>query len=187
MLPRTLMTARLTLRPYTWHDAADILAYATDAEWARYLPVPQPYTPLDAERFIAAQILLDHHRHAAYAIEHSGRLIGGVNIRFFEDHHIGELGYGLAPRAWGQGLTTEAATIVVEQAFAIYPQLHRIRASADPRNTASLRVMAKLGMQREAHLRQNRLHRGEWVDEAWCGLLRDEWRARQAPSGGEYP
>jgi RimJ/RimL family protein N-acetyltransferase len=156
-----------------------VFAYATDAEWARYLPVPQPYTARDAEVFVASQLLLDHAQHATWAIECQGVLIGGVNIRFFGNHHIGELGYGLAPAHWGQGFITEAAAAVVQAAFDTYPQLHRVRASADPRNTGSLRVMEKLGMQREAHLRQNRLHRGEWVDEAWCGLLRSEWNTRR--------
>lgn len=179
MLPRTLTTARLLLRPYTLHDTADILAYATDPEWGRYLPVPQPYTETDAERHVATQLLLDHAQHAAWALEYERKVVGGINIRFFADHCIGEFGYGLAPSLWGRGLVTEAITVVVQAAFDTYPQLHRIRASADPRNTASLRIMEKLGMQREALLRQNRQMRGEWVDEAWCGILRHEWEARR--------
>lgn len=175
MLPRTIGTPRLRLRPYHWHDIDAVLSYATDVEWARYLPVPHPYTPVHAEQFIAAQLLLDPLQHPSWAIEYDGRVVGGINLRFFHDHHIGELGYSLSPRLWGQGLVTEAARAVLELAFDTYPTLHRIRASADPRNTGSLRVMEKLGMRREALLRQNRLHRGEWVDEAWCGLLRSEW------------
>jgi RimJ/RimL family protein N-acetyltransferase len=49
---------------------------------------------------------------------------------------------------------------------------------ADARNLASLRVMEKLGMVREGVLRQNRLVRGEFIDEVWCGVLRTEWEVR---------
>jgi RimJ/RimL family protein N-acetyltransferase len=154
-----------------------ILQYASHPEWARYLPVPQPYTAAHAEQFVAAQLLLDPLQHASWAIEYEGVVVGGINIRFFHDHHVGELGYSLSPPLWGQGLMTEAARAVVDCAFVTYAVLHRIRASADPRNTGSLRVMEKLGMQREAVLRQNRQLRGEWVDEAWCGILRWEWEA----------
>ena len=42
---------------------------------------------------------------------------------------------------------------------------------ADARNLGSLRVMEKLGMVREGVLRQNRLVRGEFIDEVWCGML----------------
>ncbi len=47
MLPDILETARLQLRPFRLQDVDDVLIYATDPEWARYLPVPQPYTPAE--------------------------------------------------------------------------------------------------------------------------------------------
>jgi RimJ/RimL family protein N-acetyltransferase len=59
-------------------------------------------------------------------------------------------------------------------------ELNRIRASADVRNTASQRVMTKVGMIREGVLRQNRIERGEPIDEAWFGLLRSEWQGSGA-------
>ena len=44
MLPDVLNTAQLRLRPFRLQDVDDVLSYATDPAWARYLPVPQPYT-----------------------------------------------------------------------------------------------------------------------------------------------
>ena len=183
MLPDIIETARLRLRPFRLQDVDDVLIYASDPEWARYLPVPQPYTKTDAEQFIAGQVLLDRAVHPAWAIEHAGAAIGGINIRFHFDHHVGEMGYSIARSYWGQGLATEAARAVMAAAFAAYASLNRLRAMADARNIASLRVMEKLGMVREGVLRQNRLMRGELIDEVWCGVLRPEWeghRQRQA-------
>ena len=178
MLPDIFETARLRLRPFRLQDVDDVLVYATDPEWARYLPVPQPYTRADAEQFIAGQVLLDREVHPAWAIAHAGGVIGGINLRFHFDHHVGEMGYSIARSYWGQGLATEAARAIMEAAFATYAPLNRIRAMADARNIASLRVMEKLGMVREGVLRQNRLVRGEFIDEVWCGVLRTEWEAR---------
>ncbi|MPZ15394.1 MAG: hypothetical protein GEU73_13380 [Chloroflexi bacterium] len=48
-------------------------------------------------------------------------------------------------------------------------------APSGARNVQSHRVMEKLGMRREAVLRQHRVHRGERIDEVWYGLLRAEW------------
>jgi RimJ/RimL family protein N-acetyltransferase len=172
MLPAIIELARLRLRPFRLRDADDVLVYATDPEWARYLPVPQPYTQADAEKFIAGQVLLDREVHPAWAIEHGGVVIGGIDLRFHFDHRVGEMGYSIARSYWGLGLATEAA-------FAAYASLNRIRAMADARNIGSLRAMEKLGMVREGVLRQNRLVRGELIDEVWCGVLRSEWEAQR--------
>jgi RimJ/RimL family protein N-acetyltransferase len=80
-------------------------------------------------------------------------------------------------------LATEAARAIMEAAFAAYASLHRIRAMADARNIGSLRVMEKLGMVREGVLRQNRLVRGEFIDEVWCGVLRPEWEVHRHRQG----
>lgn len=177
MFPEVIETERLKLRLYRLNDVDDILSYATDPDWARYLPVPQPYTQTDAERFIATQLLLEPESQQAWAIEHNGRVIGGINIRFDIENQVGEIGYSVARNYWGRGLVTEAARAIIDAAFLAQPELNRIRAMADARNAGSLRVMEKLGLVREGVLRQNRRVRGEFIDEVWCGLLRAEWAA----------
>ena len=76
-------------------------------------------------------------------------------------------------------METVAARAAMDAAFSAYVDLTRMRAMADARNVASLRVMEKLGMVREGVLRQNRLVRGEFINEAWCGVVRTEWEARR--------
>ena len=39
-----LRTDRLLLRPFDFRDVDDVLAYASEPKFGRYLPVPQPYT-----------------------------------------------------------------------------------------------------------------------------------------------
>lgn len=176
-LPRALNTARLELRPFELDDADDILAYATDQEWGRFLPVPRPYERIHVVEFLARQILLDRTDHPTWAIVHQGAVVGGVNIRFDFANLIGEMGYSIARGLWGNGLTTEAARAILDSAFEVHPDLRRVRAAADARNIGSIRVMEKIGMQREALLRKDRLLRGEPWDVVWCGILREEWVA----------
>ena len=175
-LPEVLETARLRLRPYRLTDVDAVFAVSMDTEWARFLPVPIPYRRRDAEEFVARQLLLDWTTNPAWYIEHSGAYAGGINLRFNFENRLAEMGYATARRFWGRGIAPEAARAVIGAAFAAHHGLGRVRAMADLRNTASQRVMEKIGMVREGVLRQNRVVRGEPVDEAWYGLLRAEWR-----------
>ena len=52
--------------------------------------------------------------------------------------------------------------------------LHRLVAVVHPDNLASLRVLMRVGMQREGVLRQDALIEGEWWDVVYCSLLASE-------------
>jgi RimJ/RimL family protein N-acetyltransferase len=91
-------------------------------------------------------------------------------------NRVAELGYNLTREHWGEGLTPEAATAVVDWGFDAY-NLAKVFATADARNERSLRVMEKLGMQHEATLRSHEVRRGERADVVYYGILREEWEA----------
>ena len=168
-----LRTKRLLIRAYRGGDVDDVLAYATDPEWARYLPVPDPYTHRDAEEFVASAILADPDTSPMWAIVYEGRVSGGIDLRV-RSHGVAEMGYSIARPLWGQGLTTEAATAVIAHGFEELG-LARIQASADIRNTGSWRVMEKLGMQRTGVAHSERLVRGERVDSVFYEVLAEGW------------
>lgn len=174
-LPDVIETERLLLRPWRFEDTDDVLGYAADAEWARYLPVPQPYIREHAVEFVARQILSDRVAHPTWAIDLGGTVIGGINIRLQFARRLGSMGWSIARPMWGRSLATEAARAVIDAAFKVHKDLNRIEATADSRNAASQRVMEKVGMKREGVLRQSRILRGEPLDEASFGLLRNEW------------
>jgi RimJ/RimL family protein N-acetyltransferase len=178
-MPDIIRTSRLVLRPFAVSDIADVMAYATDEEWARFLPVPQPYQRADAERFLAAEAAVERTQQPSWAMLFEERVVGGITLRISQAHRLAELGYALARSCWGQGLATEAARAVLDTAFEVLSDLNRVRAIADPRNVSSLRVMEHVGMTREGLLRQNRVLRGELVDEVWCGILRKEWERQR--------
>jgi hypothetical protein len=56
---------------------------------------------------------------------------------------------------------------------------HRIHASVDPRNLASMTMLRALGMRQEAHHRESLWLRGEWVDDVIFAMLASEWPPHQ--------
>ena len=175
-LPEVIQTQRLQLRPFTFNDVEDVFNYAKNPEWGRYLPTPLPYKYEHAEQFIALRKLDDPNKENAWAITFEGKAIGGVNLRAkAENHAVCELGWSVAQPHWGKGFMTEVAETLRDAAFHHFSGMHRLYARADLRNIGSWRVMEKIGMQREAILRQHMKFRAEWTDEVWYAILRPEW------------
>ena len=76
----------------------------------------------------------------------------------------------------GSGYATEAARALISYGF-YQLGLHRIFADASNQNTASLKIMERLGMRREGHFREARFEDGKWVDLMVYSILADEWQA----------
>ena len=169
-----LRTDRLLLRPFDFRDVDNVLAYASEPEFGRYLPVPRPYTRDDAVEFVAHRVLAEWSTRPLFAMVFEGQVVGGVGLRVYASDERAELGYALAKQHWGKGLTLEAARAVVDWGFERYT-LHKIYARADLRNRQSWRVMEKLGMAREGVLRSHEKPRDEHVDDVYYGVLREEW------------
>lgn len=178
-LPDSIQTPRSLLRPFSVADADDVYAYRRDPEVVRFLPVAQPFEREDADDFVATQVLADRRERCVWALEQQGRVVGGVSLWIARQRLRAELGYELARWLWGRGLMAEATSAVVDAAFGRLPII-KISATATAANARSIRLLEKLGMQREALLRRHWVHRGRVLDEVRYGLLRDEWAERQA-------
>ena len=179
-LPRIeLRTHRLLLRPWRLSDVDDAVAYGSDPAWGRYLwNTPSPYTYEDASQFVTMASNDSWETQALFAIELEGRVVGGVRLYLTDvQGGIAGMGFNLARSRWGHGYATEAAGAVLAYAFE-QGGLHRVYATADSRNLASIRVQEKLGMSREGMLRHHHLHSGEYADEVVYGILANEWAGR---------
>ena len=98
----------------------------------------------------------------AVVLKAEARLIGGCAIHVSSpDSPEGWIGYCFNRHFWGQSYATETARVLLAFGFAQL-KLHRVFATCDPANIASIRVMEKIGMQREGHLREHK-----WVNERW--------------------
>jgi RimJ/RimL family protein N-acetyltransferase len=91
-----------------------------------------------------------------------------------------ELGWVIDPAHGGRGLATEAVRELLRLCFSDLG-LRRVVAGCFADNTASWRLMERLGMRRELHAVSESLHRsGEWLDGYGYAMLADEW-AHQPP------
>jgi RimJ/RimL family protein N-acetyltransferase len=175
----SLVTERLVLRELQLGDAASIAAGAGDRRVARFLiQVPSPYPVALARRWLTSRVeWWEAGRGVTFAIArrtHPHICLGTVSLRRYSRDHRAELGYWLSHAAWGSGIATEACTAAVDFGFREL-NLARIYAQVLAGNTASQRVLEKIGMATEG-VKRSHIRRGSsLVDVIFYGLLRSEW------------
>jgi RimJ/RimL family protein N-acetyltransferase len=169
---------RLLLRPFEPSDAAELAAYRSDPEVARYQGWDAPFGLEEARSLIAELAEGDPEapgwfQWAIERIDEPG-IIGDLGVNLLDDEQQVAIGYTMAPDFQGRGYATEAVARMLEHLFA-EKGLHRVSAECDTRNDASMRVLEHLGFRREAHLRSSTWSKGEWCDDYLYALLADEW------------
>lgn len=183
-----LRTDRLLLRVMRPADAPVLAAYRNDPEIARYQAWDLPYTLAHAERLLSGQSELED-----LAADDWVQI--AIEVRDGPDGHptvvgdaavglsaegVATLGYTLAPAWHGRGYASEAAAALVDTIFE-RTAVHRIEATLDPANQASMRVIEPLGFRYEGTARESEHVRGEWLDDMRFALLRADraaWLAR---------
>jgi RimJ/RimL family protein N-acetyltransferase len=177
---------RLVLRDLGRDDLPAIHAYGSEPDVVRFQPWG-PNTPEDSRAYLRAILeAADEDPRTDYTlgVELPGdpSLLGNAAVKVHNREHAqAELSYVLHPRAWGQGYATEAAQILAGFAFDQL-SMHRLFSTVDPRNAASVRVLEKLGMTREGHLRDTMRIRDGWRDSLIYSILEPEWRAKSGSS-----
>jgi ribosomal-protein-alanine N-acetyltransferase len=194
-LQKELRTPRLLLRHFSSKDVEDLMEYSADPEWARYQCniLPHPYSRRDAETLTAmfSDPASWERGHAGlpscasgagllqvFAVVFESKVVADVVLNQRADdlqNERCELAYSLSRRYWGKGLITEASRAALGWAFPTF-SLNRVFATCDPRNVGSWRVLEKLGMRREGHLRNHIVWQGEARDLLYYGVLRSEWK-----------
>lgn len=175
----TLKTERLVLRPFHSGDAKAVQQLAGDRAIADMtLNVPHPYDDGMAEAWIETHrpaFLED--KLAAFAVtRHEGTLIGCISLRINRRFARAEMGYWIGKAFWGQGYGTEAAREMLRYGFEDLG-LNRIFAHYLDRNPASGRVMEKIGMLYEGHLRQHVKKWGQFEDLILFGIVKSDWQS----------
>jgi RimJ/RimL family protein N-acetyltransferase len=174
-----LHTDRLLLREFVSADWPEVLAYERHPRYLQYSDWTDR-TPDDVQRFV--QMFLDQQAEQprrkfqlAVTLKASGRLIGNCGIRqAAAGAREADIGYELSPDHWGHGYATEAARAIVQFGFAEL-KVHRIWAWCIADNTASARLLERLGLKLEGRLREKEYFKGRWWDTLVYGILENEW------------
>ncbi len=173
-----IRTERLVLRPLRAEDIAAHHRMFSDPDVVRYLY--EDVLDLEAATaHLQSRLSVEVPAEGQWlnlAVECDGDLIGEVGARVVsQEHRQCEIGYGFAPEAGGQGFATEAASAIVTLCFDEFGA-HRVVGRIDARHHKSARVLERLGMRREAHLRENEFIKGEWIDEMVYAITEGEPR-----------
>ena len=180
-----IRTERLRIRPATPDDLDPTWSFRRLPEVAEWLT----WTAGERARY-AAQFLAPGRRASTLVVERDGGVSGDLMLRSEDGWAQGEvadraagiqaeLGWTLDPAYAGRGYATEAVTELLRICFEEL-RLRRVIALCFADNTASWRLMERVGLRREAHNVRDSLHRsGEWLDGYGYALLAEEWHRRQ--------
>ncbi|MFF7637816.1 GNAT family N-acetyltransferase [Kitasatospora sp. NPDC008050] len=147
-----LLTPRLRLRSWQPTDLAPLAELNADPGVMRYIADGSVLTREQSEQqLLRFQRFWDERGFGLHPVElrESGEFLGWVGLAapvfLPEIMPAVEIGWRLAPRAWGHGYATEAARVVLAHAFGELG-LERIVSICHVDNHASARVMTKLGL-----------------------------------------
>jgi ribosomal-protein-alanine N-acetyltransferase len=141
-----LETERLVLRRFTENDVDAVFALRSDAEMMRFIRAPQGrQESVNWLRLVSSLWESDRIGFCAVVEKASGALIGWCGLWRLKETGETEIGYAIAREFQGKNLATEAAGAFLAYGFETL-KLDKIVAVAAPENTASRRVMEKLGM-----------------------------------------
>jgi RimJ/RimL family protein N-acetyltransferase len=150
----------VTLRPWRLEDGADVVRACSDPLTVRFLPVPDPYRPEDADFYLGTLVPGDwadgKAAHVAVTDAATGELLGAVGLKLeLAQHRVGEVGYWTAPWARGRGVAGRAAALHGQWGLDVLG-LNRVELLADVENLASQRAAEKAGYVREGVLWRGR-------------------------------
>ncbi|CAN5739594.1 GNAT family N-acetyltransferase [soil metagenome] len=141
-----LETERLIMRPFVESDVDEIFAMRSDEDIMRFIREPQRRNESsDWIKLVSAHWKTDKLGFCAVIEKETNKFLGWCGIWRLEETGEMEIGYAIDKAYWGKGFATEAAEKFMRYAF---EQLNaeKLVAVARPENTASRRVMEKLGM-----------------------------------------
>lgn len=178
----TLRAQRVVLRPLNPADASALVEIFSNPEVLRYWGGSAMPDAASASEFISSVDGLRGQNvlHVwGIARADDDRIIGtGTLAQVDFSNRRAEVGYALGREHWGKGYMAEALPTLLEHAFQTL-NMHRLEADVDPRNGPSIRILERLGFQREGFLRERWIINGEIQDSLMFGLLRQDWQVRR--------
>jgi ribosomal-protein-alanine N-acetyltransferase len=191
--PVTLREGRVVLRPISRRDrAAWTQVRARNRDWLAPWEATPPRELGPPVSFLTMVRSLQRQARRGqmlpFVVTYEGDLVGqltvgGITYGSLCSAHVG---YWIDARVAGRGVMPTAVALAVDHCFLVL-RLHRVEVNIRPENTASLRVVEKLGF-RDEGVRRAYLHiDGAWRDHRSFALTAEEvpggllarWRSRQ--------
>ena len=163
-------------------------------EWLRPWEATNPQGPNTFE--LKAQVRgllkqLKEDQGFPFVIEYRGEVVGQLNVAnvLFGSVSSAMLGYWIAPNFAGKEITPTAVALAIDYLLNIVG-LHRVEIDIRPENSASLRIVEKLGLRYEG-LKERYIHiNGDWRDHYIFAITHEEvptgilnrWKQNRVPA-----
>jgi len=175
-----LESDRITLRPLLLKDAADVFSYRSDYQIMLFQRW-KPETLADVEEFLKKRIVSEPDQpdtwfQLAICRKDPYELIGDCGLHF-PKHESGQVEVGITLKRdhQGFGYATETMRLVFDYVFGDLKK-HRVFASVDPNNHASIRLLERMKMRKEAHFVASIWIKDHWADDVIYAILAEEWK-----------
>jgi ribosomal-protein-serine acetyltransferase len=177
-------TPRLLLRPLEMGDVPALWPFVSDEDFPRHMTWEAHRTQEETAAFIKfAEDGLAQGTNVAWAVV-EGEAVAGVvglhgitrTVRAWRVDRA-ELGYWIGPPFQNRGFCTEAARGAIRFGFEDLG-LHKINVGCIAENTASRRVIEKLGFRFVGEQRDHAFRFGQWWNHLAYEMCVQEWRAQ---------
>lgn len=174
-------TERLILRNYRSTDVQDYFAYMSLESTAEHEDF-DPFTLEQCEKAVSERLKDDNYWVAEQKV--SGIMIGDLSFSK-NDFDTYEIAYDFNEAYHGNGYATEAAKKLLEHIFRVLDG-RRIIAGCNEGNTASRRLMERLGMRQEAFCIDDISFKKDdegnpiYISSYYYALLKREWLNKEA-------
>jgi RimJ/RimL family protein N-acetyltransferase len=170
---------RVRLRRFRESDLERLVEYRSNPEVERY----QNWSHFDLEQ---GKALIEEMQgihpglpgrwfQFAIALLSTGELIGDCAFHFNDNNMSAEMGFTLGPEFQNQGLATDAVTTMVNYLFSKI-KVQYILAVTDALNTPSIKLLERLGMQRDSDVRDV-VFKGRFGQEYLYSLSLSDWNS----------
>jgi [ribosomal protein S5]-alanine N-acetyltransferase len=200
--PARLREGRIELRPLRLRDATAWREVRTrNARWLRPWEATLPLSEHDAPTTYGSMVRrlraeAREGRSLPFALTVDGVFAGQVTVGGIARGSLlsAYIGYWIDQRVAGRGIMPTAVAMATDHCFREVG-LHRVEVNIRPENTASLRVVEKLGFRSEG-LRERYLHiDGDWRDHLTFALCAEDvpdgllprWLSTRVSSTGATP
>lgn len=175
-----IATDRLLLRKIKRADLTQVFRGLSDPAVTRYYGVH--YQSIEATkeqmRWYRRLHRKDFGRVWALVVKNEGDTLQGVIAiyNWNKKNQSAEIGFWIMPPYQQQGMITEALKALIPAAFS-HMRLHRLFATTEPENIASIRTLHTTGFSYEGYQREIEKKGDGWVDLLMYALLENELEA----------
>jgi RimJ/RimL family protein N-acetyltransferase len=180
MVEVIIHTLRLHIKKIGLEDALDMFEYRSNGAVSKH----QSFKPktIDSVKIFLEKNTKEFNiqdKWFQFGVYLNSKMIGDIGIHFIGPENMQcEIGYTISHQYQRNGYGKESVNGVVNYLFKEMNK-HRIVASLNPKNKASIELLKSLGFRREGLFRKSILSNGNWEDDLIYALLREEWEQKK--------